>query len=156
MRDSVVHPRFTAPLLALGLILADTPKALAQEPTPAAQVEGPASPGTVQLATEGPRRPRRPRLDPAQRELRQARGIFAGGIVLTALCGVGFGVITYVLVAEHEKFTNPGMSRASTGAGALFACTLTSVAGIGVGAERLRALRAGGRVAWAGRFGLQF
>jgi len=156
MRDSVVHRGFTAPLLALGLILADTPTAFAQAPVPAEQVEGRASSGTVQIATEKPRRPRRPPPDPATRELRQARGILAGGIVLTALCGVGFGLVTYALIAENERFKEPGRGRALAGGVTLFACTLASIAGIGVGGKRLRALKSSGRAAWTGGLGLHF
>lgn len=156
MRDFAVHRSFTATLLALGLVLADTPTALAQEPAPAGQVEGPLPPGTVQIATEKPRRPRRPPVDPATRELRQARGILAGGIVLTALCGVGFGLVIYAVVDGGERLKEPAKARAIAAGGALLSCTLVSIAGIGVGASRLRALKGSGRVAWTGGFGLRF
>jgi hypothetical protein len=39
---------------------------------------------------------------------------------------------------------------------ALLSCTLLSIAGIGAGAARLRALRSSGRVAWTGGLGLRF
>lgn len=156
MRDIVAHRGFTAPLLALALILADMQTALAQEPAPDGRAEGPASPETVQIASEGPRRPRRPPLDPAKRELRQARGLLAGGIVLTTLCAAGFGLFTYTVVDAGERLQGSAGAKVISAGGALLSCTLVSIAGIGVGASRLRALKSSGRVAWTGGFGLRF
>jgi len=134
--------RFTGPLLALALSLADTP-ALAQ-------------PGTAQLATGRSRRAPRPPVDPATRELRQARGILVGGIVLTTLCGVGFGLATYSAVDRWERLTGASGERSVAAVGVLFACTLVSIAGIGIGASRLRTIKRSGRVAWTGGLGLRF
>jgi len=155
MGDPAAARGFTA-LLVLALGLADTPTALAQAAAPAGRVEGPASPGTVQIATEKPRRAPRPPVDPATRELRQARGILAGGIVLTALCGVGFGLATYAVVDAGKRLTGASGDRTLGAAAGLFACTLVSIAGIGVGASQLRTLRRDGRVAWTGGLGLRF
>ena len=156
VREFVVHRGVTASLLALGLIVADIPDARAQQPAPAAQLEGPSSPGTVQIATEKPRRQRRPLLDPAKRELRSARGILAGGIIFTTACGVGFGVWTYALAERFGRLQGASGDR-MLGAGlALLACTVVSVAAIGLGGSRLRALRGSGRVAWTGGLGLRF
>lgn len=109
---------------------------------------------TVQIAAEKPRRPRRPPLPPAKRELRQARGLLAGGIILATLCSAGFGFITYALIAGRDRFNDRSRSGAYTMLGATFSCTLASAAGIGVGARKLRSLK--GRVAWTGGLGLQF
>lgn len=146
---------FTASLLTIGLLAADPPVAAPQEPAPAAQVEGPAPPETMQIATEEPRRRRRPPLDPATRELRQTRGILAGGIVLTALCGAGFGLAVYAIVDAGKKLQGASGSRVFGAAGAMLACTAVSIAAIGVSSKRLRARR-GARVAWAGGLGLHF
>ena len=147
-------------MLTLELIVADTlantPTALAQGPAPTARVEGPSSPGSMQLATEGPRRPRRPPLDPATRELRQTRGILAGGIVFTALCGVGFGLFTAVLVRSGARLTGQSGDRTLAAGGVMLVCTIASIAAVGVGASRLRALKSPGRVAWTGGLGLRF
>lgn len=147
MRVSPAHRGFTRSLLALGLGLADVPTALAQ---------GPAAPGSMQLATGKQRRPRRPPLDPATRELRQARGILAGGVVFTALCGVGFGLATYAVADRWERLSGASGERSVAAIGVLFACTVVSIAGIGIGASRLRAVKRSGRVAWTGGLGLRF
>lgn len=135
--------------------LAGTP-ARAQVPAAAGQVEGPASPGTAQIATEPPRRARRPPVDPATRELRQARGILAGGIVLTALCGVGFGLATYSAIDRWERLTGASGDRAVAAVGVMFVCTVVAIGGIGMGASKLRTIRRSGRVAWTGGLGLRF
>lgn len=171
--------RVTGPLVAIGLIFADTPGALAQEPAPAAPAAAPSTPEavpiapgqpappgtvqiatdrpppleTVQIATEKPRRPRRPPVDPATRELRQTRGMLAGGVVLTALCGVGFGLVVYVVADSGAKLQGASGGRVIGAGGAMLACTALSIAAIGVGASRLRARK---RVAWAGGLGLHF
>ena len=139
------------PLLILGLIVADMPTARAQ---PAAQVEGPASP--TQIAVETPRRPRRPPLDPAARELRQTRGTLAGGIVLATLCAAGFGLFTYAVIDKGWRLQGASGSRVFSAGGAMLGCTVLSVAALGVSGKRLRALKHPGRVAWTGGFGLRF
>jgi hypothetical protein len=151
-----VHRGVTAPLLALGLIVAEVPTALAQAPAPVARAEGPASPGDVQIATEPPRRPRRPLLDPGKRELRQARGLLAGGIVLTTLCGVGFGLVSYVIVDRWNRLYGVSGSNTLGAAGTLLGCTVLSIGGISVGATRLKKLRSSGGVAWTGGLGFRF
>lgn len=156
MRDFAVHRGVTASLLALGLILADMPTALAQGAAPVRGAQEPASPETVRIATEPPRHPRRPLLDPSQRELRQARGFLAGGIVLTTLCAVGFGLVTYTAVKAGDRLQGAAGANTFTAGGAMLACTLMSIAGIGIGARRLRALRTSGRIAWTGGLGLRF
>lgn len=145
--------------LTLGLLLADMPTAHAQAPAPApaGQVEGPApAPAPVQLATQAPRRPRRPPLDPAARELRTARGILAGGIVFTALCSAGFVAWTVAIARIDRPIQGAGADRLILAGPILLGCTIASVAGIGVGARRVRALRSSGRVAWTGGLGLRF
>ena len=142
-------------MLALALGLADVPTALAQAPAPGGQVEGPAPPGTLQIATERPRRAPRPPVDPATRQLRQARGTLAGGVVLTALCGAGFGLATYSVVDRWERLTGASGDRAVAAVGVLFACTVVAIAGIGIGASQLRTIRRS-RVAWTGGLGLRF
>lgn len=131
----------TAGLLALTLTLAPAP--------------APASPGAAQLAAS-PTRPPRPALDPAARALRQARGILAGGIILTTLCGVGFGLFTWAVVDAGDRLSGHAGARTVSAGGALLACTVASIAGIGVGAHRLRAVRGPRRVAWTGGLGLRF
>jgi hypothetical protein len=143
-------------LLALGLTLADTPTALAQEPAPVAQVEEPSPPETLQLASKGPRRPRRPPLGPEARKLRQTRGLLAGGIVFTALCGAGFGLFVYTVVDAGKRLQGSSGDRVVAAGGAMLACTFLSVAAIGVSSHRLRALNGSGRVAWTGGFGFRF
>lgn len=139
------------------MLLVDAPQALAQAPAPAERVEGPASAGELQLATEGPgRRRRRVPVDPATRERRQARGILAGGIVLTTLCAAGFGLFTYAVVDAGDRLSGARGARTLAAGGALLACTLASIAGIGVGAHRLRVLRRSGPVAWTGGLGFRF
>jgi hypothetical protein len=150
LRAGVVSP------LVLGLSLADVPAALAQAPPPVARAEDLPVQPQAQLAVEAPRRPRRAPLDPATRELRQARGILAGGVVLTALCGVGLGALTYAAVAAGDRWTDRQQGGAITAGVALASCTLIAIAGIGVGASRVRALRSAGRVAWTGGLGLRF
>lgn len=156
MRASAVHRGVTSPLLALGLLLAGVPTALAQGAAPVSRAQEPTSPGTVQIATEPPRRQRRPLLDPSKRELRQARGLLAGGIVLTTLCAAGFGLATYTVVKAGERLQGSAGANTFTFGGAMLACTFMSIAGIGLGASRLRALRRSGRVAWTGGLGLRF
>lgn len=115
----------------------------------------PPAPAAVQLATAPPRRTRPP-LDPAALQLRQARGILAGGVVLTAVCGVGFGLATWAAVDARDRLSGASGGRVIAAAGVLLACTVASIAGIGVGAHRLRALRPTRRVAWSGGLGLRF
>lgn len=115
----------------------------------------PPAPPAVQLATSPPRRARPP-LDPAARQLRQARGILAGGVVLTAVCGVGFGLATWAAVDARDRLEGASGGRVIAAAGVLFACTVAAIAGIGVGARRLHALRPARRVAWTGGLGLRF
>jgi hypothetical protein len=129
-------------LLALGLGLADPPTARAQEPT--------------QLAVGRPRRPPRPPLDPAARELRQTRGMLAGGIVLTALCGAGFGLFTAAVASDSVRWYGASGDRALAFGGVMLGCTLMSIAAIGVSGRRLHTLKRGGRVAWSGGLGLRF
>lgn len=143
--------RFDALLAAVVVALADPPAANAEPPAAA-----PASPGTLQLATEAPKRRRRPPLDPAARQLRQARGLLAGGIVLTTLCSVGFGLSVAAAVDRGDRLTGSSGDRIVAGAGIMLACTLVSIAGIGVGAHKLRALRSSGRIAWSGGLGFRF
>ncbi len=150
------HGGVTAPLLALGLILAQTPTARAQEPAPAAQVEEPSTPGTAQIATGRPSRPRRPPLDPTTLDLRQTRGILAGGIVLTALCGAGFGLLMYAVVDTRGQLKDQAEGRAVGAGVGLLSCTFLSIAAIGVASKRLRTLKSSGRVAWTGGLGLRF
>lgn len=126
--------------LVLALVLAGAPVARAQAPA-------------AQLATS-PRR-QRPPIDPHTRELRQARGLLAGGILFTALCGVGFGLVTWVVVDRGARLSGRSGDRVFAGGGAMFACTVASIAGIGIGAHKLRALQ-GRRVAWTGGLGLRF
>lgn len=145
------------PILALGVLVGDMPTALAQAPASAGQLEGPASPGTMQIATEEPRRRRqRPPVDPTTRELRLARGLLAGGIVLTTICSAGFGLFTYAVVDARGKLSGPAGARTVAAGGALLTCTLASIAGIGIGASRLRALRRSGRIVWTGGLGFRF
>jgi hypothetical protein len=149
----VAHRGFIGFVVAASL--AGTP-VRAQVPASAGQVEGPASPGTAQIATEPPRRARRLPVDPATRELREARGLLAGGIILTALCGAGFGLATYSVVDRWERLTGSSGDRAVAAVGVLFACTVVSIGGIAVGASKLRKIRRSGRVAWTGGLGLRF
>lgn len=136
--------RGLAPLLGVGLVVADVPTALAQATLL------PPRPGALQRAVGQPRRP------PVNRELRQARGILAGGVALTTICAAGFGVFVYVVADRGGKLYGAAGDRTFAFGGAMLACTLMAVAGIGVGASRVRALRRGGRVAWTGGFGLRF
>ncbi len=154
MRDCAAYRGFMAPLLVLGSLVGDMPTARAQQPAPAAQFEGPASP--ARIAVEAPRRPRRPPLDPAARELRQTRGMLAGGIALTTLCSVGFGLVTYVVVDRWGSLHGASGSRTFAAGGAMLACMVVSIAAIGVSGKRLRALERPRRVAWAGGSGLRF
>ncbi len=133
-------------LLSAALGLAPAP-ASAQAP----RAEGPA-PG-AQLARSGLRT--RPPVDPYTRELREARGILAGGIILTTVCAAGFGAFTYVVIHGGSRLSGPSGGRVLAAGGAMLACTLASVAGIAVGAHRLRRLR-GGHVAWTGGLGFRF
>lgn len=153
MRGGVAH---RGCMVVVALSLAGTTTARAQVPAPAGRVEGPASPGTAQIATEPPRRARRPPVDPATRELRQARGILAGSIVLTGLCGVGFGLATYSAIDRWERLTGASGDRAVAAVGVMFVCTVVSIGGIAMGASRLRTIKRSGRVAWAGGLGLRF
>lgn len=138
-----MHPRS----LVLGMALALAPAAArAQAP----RAEGPAP---AQLARAGPRP--RPPVDPYTRELREARGILAGGIILTGVCGVGFGAFTYVVIHGGCRLSGSAGGRVLAAGGAMLACTLASVAGIAFGAHRLRGLRRG-RVAWTGGLGIRF
>lgn len=137
-------------LATSGMIVGDARGAFARAP------EGPSAPPT-QLAVEGARaRARRPPLDPAARELRTARGVLAGGIVLTTLCGVGLGLLTYAVVADWGRLHGSRGAPLVRAGVALTSCTLVSIGGIAYGGRRVRALRRGRSVAWTGGLGLRF
>ena len=53
----------------------------------------------------------------------------------------GFGLATYAIAASFDKLYGAAGSRTIAAAGALFACTVVSLGGIGVGATRLRTLK---------------
>ena len=61
---------------------------------------------------------------------------------------------TYVVIHGGSRLSGPSGGRVLAAGGAMLACTLASVAGIAVGAHRLRRLR-GGHVAWTGGLGFR-
>lgn len=142
-------PRIAA-IVALVALVGAAPVASAR--AHAASIEGPTAAPT-QLAVAGRRRPP---VDPHTRELRTARGILAGGIVLTAVCGAGFGLFTYAVVDDGARLSGSRGARVLSAGAALLSCTLLSIAGIAYGGGRVRALRRGGRVAWSPGRGLRF
>lgn len=153
MRDSSVH-RGTTALLALGLIFADVPTALAREPVPS-RFAGTASYPTLQLAG-GTSRRNRVSVDPETRKLRQTRGLLAGGIVLTALCGAGFGLSTYAAVHAGDRLHGLRGDNIIKMLGVSLACTVLAIGAVGASARRLHTLRGARRVAWTGGLGLRF
>lgn len=144
---------FTGSALALLLVLGDAPSALAQTP-PAPRAEGPQN---LQLATGGSRtRRQRPPVDAHTRKLRQTRGLLAGGIIFTAVCGVAFGLFTYAIVDNRGHLSGRAGKNALSATGTMLLCTGLSIATVAASAKRLRSLQGYGRISWTGGLGFRF
>lgn len=84
--------------------------------------------------------------DPA---LRKARGILAGGIIFTVICGVGSALALVTVVRARPTGKN-----AIAGATGLLACTVGAIGMASYGATRLRKHRH--LAEWTGGLGLRF
>lgn len=144
---------FTGSGLALLLVLADAPSALAQAPL-AARAERPQN---LQLAAGGSRTwRRRPPVDSHTRKLRQTRGLLAGGIIFTAVCGAAFGLVLYALVDSRGHLSGRAGKNTLSAAGTMLLCTGASIATVASSATRLRSLQGYGRISWTGGLGFRF
>ena len=98
--------------------------------------------------------PTRRSADPA---LRKARGILAGGIIFTVICGAG-SVLAFVAIArtKHSSESTGGPSGKNLIAGAtgLLTCTVGAIGMASYGATRLRKRRH--MAEWTGGLGLRF
>lgn len=88
--------------------------------------------------------------DPA---LRKARGILAGGIIFTVICGVG-SALAFVAVAKAKHPYGTSGKNAIAGATGLLACTVGAIGMASYGATRLRKRRH--LAEWTGGLGLRF
>lgn len=88
--------------------------------------------------------------DPA---LRKARGILAGGIIFTVICGVG-SALAIVAVAQTKHTYGTSGKNAIAGMTGLLACTVGAIGMASYGATRLRKRRH--LAEWTGGLGLRF
>lgn len=118
-------------------------------------VERPDPEPAVQPTPERPQQyavplPTRRSADPA---LRKARGILAGGIVFTVICGVG-SALAIVAVAQTKHTYGSSGKNAIAGVTGLLACTVGAIGMASYGATRLRKRRH--LAEWTGGLGLRF
>jgi len=118
-------------------------------------VEQPDPEPAVQPMPERPQQhamplPTRRSADPA---LRKARGILAGGILFTILCGAG-SALTFVAIVRTKHVSGPRGNNLIAGATGLLACTVGAIGMASYGATRLRKRRH--MAEWTGGLGLRF
>ncbi len=118
-------------------------------------VEQPDPEPAVQPMPERPQQhamplPTRRSADPA---LRKARGILAGGILFTILCGAGSALV-FVAIVRTKHVSGPRGNNLIAGATGLLTCTVGAIGMASYGATRLRKRRH--MAEWTGGLGLRF
>lgn len=88
--------------------------------------------------------------DPA---LRKARGILAGGIIFTVICGAGSALTIYAM-ARTRHASGPVGKNLVAGLTGLLTCTVGAIGMASYGATRLRKRRH--LAEWTGGLGLRF
>jgi len=89
--------------------------------------------------------------DPA---LRKARGMLAGGIIFTAICGAGSVLAIFAAIKRPNRTSGTDTADYYRGSTALITCTAGSIGLAAYGAARIRRIRH--LAEWTGGLGLRF